>query len=131
MKRHASTTGLVLAAAIAFGCSKGRDLPAPKGPRLDEEPPPPVKDMSRTSGLIIQSSPPTKILVNGKSVGSSPVTVDDLAAGSHEITFVDEAHGDVTMTVELAVGEYQRVHHNLVPRAKDFKPDAREKPKDK
>jgi hypothetical protein len=82
-----------------------------------DEPPPTDADL--TGGLRIVSEPPAKILVDGKDVGMSPVEVEGLAPGAHDVTFVDETHGNVTLQVELAEGEFQAVHHNFPPKAKE------------
>jgi len=109
-------------AALAACTDKPPQVPDPEAvvdvsPTLDE---PPQEDLSHSSGVIVVSSPPTRIKVDGKDVGMSPVTVEDLSAGEHEVTFED-AGGDVTMTVDLGEGEYQKVHHNVTPKATDAK----------
>ena len=72
-------------------------------------------------GMKVFSLPPTQILVDGKAVGTSPVTVDNLKPGVHDVTFVDEDNGNVTLQVTLAEGEFQEVHHNLPPKATDVR----------
>lgn len=115
---------IFLLAAFLVGCPKPAEVPDPDAvPTATAPPPPPDLDLSRSSGLVIQSQPPTKILVDGKEVGMSPITVENLATGEHEVTFVSE-DGNMTMTVELAEGQYQTVQHNFTPKASDFKPPA-------
>ena len=89
-----------LVLGVVVGCaSKPPEVPSPEpedvAPTLEV---PPEKDLSNSSGVIVVSSPPTRIKVDGKDVGMSPVTVENLAAGEHEVTFED-AEGDITMTV--------------------------------
>ena len=76
-------------------------------------------DLSQSAGLIIASTPSTDVLVDGKPAGKTPVTVEGLATGMHEVTFLGPDGDNVTMTVELGEGQYQRVHHNVVPKASE------------
>jgi hypothetical protein len=113
--------GLAVVALVcaSLGCAKKGDLPpadTPPSPTAADEPPPPA-DMS--CGMRILSAPPTEILVDGKSVGVSPVTVERLKPGMHDVTFVDEDNGNVTLQVPLAEGEFREVVHNLPPKATD------------
>ena len=112
--------GLGLGALVLAltGCpTKTTDLPPADGrsPLTSggEEP----KNADLTCGLKIISAPPTEILVDGKAVGTSPVTVEHIGCGAHDVTFVDEENGNVTLPVELQTGEFQEVHQNLPPKA--------------
>jgi len=63
------------------------------------------------AGLEISSSPQALILIDGRPVGTSPVSVEHLAAGEHVVTF--QFPGDsVSMTVELAPNEWKKVHQS-------------------
>lgn len=114
---------LLLAAATWLGCSGGpANLPPAEEPSSPEEPivePGEPANADLTGGLRIVSEPSAKILVDGKDVGMSPVEVEGLAPGSHDVTFVDEEHGNVTLQVQLAEGQFQVVHHNFPPKAKE------------
>jgi hypothetical protein len=112
---------VLLAAAAWLGCSGGpAALPPADDPSDAEEPiveqGEPV-DADLTGGLRVVSEPSAKILIDGKDVGMSPVEVEGLAPGSHDVTFVDEDHGNVTLQVQLAEGQFQVVHHNFPPKA--------------
>ena len=115
-------SAFVIAALLAFtGCSSGSDVPPPKPPTtpvLDTRPEPPP-NRAIMSGLDITSSPSMEVKVNGKDVGTTPTTVDNLPEGTYEVTFVDPKHGDTTMVVELGEGEFKRVHHSVSPDASD------------
>jgi hypothetical protein len=103
----------LLCAGLGCGAKKG-DLPpidTPTNPTGTEEPPPQAD--------MILSAPPTQILVDGKAVGTSPVTVGKLKPGTHDVTFVDEENGNVTLPVTLAEGEFRDVVLNLPPKATD------------
>lgn len=108
---------MALVFALAGCPSKTSDLPPADGPNplTSGGEDHPKADLS--CGLKVVSAPPTEILVDGKSVGTSPVTVEHLGCGSHDVTFVDEENGNVTLPVELQPGEFQEVHHNLPPKA--------------
>jgi hypothetical protein len=96
------------------------EMPDPKtsddGPTLDAEPEPTAK--SEKGGLIISSSPPVEIEVDGKSVGKAPVTVEDLEAGVHSVRFLFE-DDPMSLDVEIGEGEYQKVHQAWSPDASD------------
>jgi hypothetical protein len=111
-----------MASGWLAACGKPPAVPAPPTDEADLEviPIAPEEDFSNSCGLIIASNPSTEVLVDGKSAGKTPVTVEDLAAGSHEVTFVGPDGENVTMTVELAEGQYQRVQHNMVPKAREM-----------
>lgn len=106
-----------------LGCSGSpAALPPAEDPGAVEDPivePTEPTDADLTGGLRIVSEPSAKILVDGKDVGMSPVEVEGLESGTHDVTFVDEEHGNVTLQVELAEGQFQVVHHNFPPRAKE------------
>lgn len=111
----------VAAWLVCAGCSSGGDVPppdTPKTPVLDIQPEPPPTTV-HMSGLDISSAPPMEVKVNGKSVGTAPLTVDNLSEGTYEVTFVDPKHGDTTMVVDLGNGEFKRVHHSVSPDASD------------
>jgi hypothetical protein len=78
-------------------------------------------------GLKVVATPPTEILLDGKSIGMSPATADKIPPGIHEVTFVDDENGNVTLEVTLQPGEFQVVSHNMPPKATDTKTGA-EKP---
>ncbi len=114
--------GLSALLCASLGCGKKGDLPPAENPSTSattEEGPQPKADMS--CGMKVFSSPPTQILVDGKAVGTSPVTVDHLKPGVHDVTFVDEDNGNVTLQVTRAEGQFQEVVHNLPPKATDIK----------
>lgn len=113
---------MVLLAVAWLGCSSSApSLPPADDPSGTDDPvmeqPPPEGDL--TGGMRVVANPPAKILIDGKEVGMSPVEVEGLEAGTHDVTFVDETHGNVTLQVELAPGQFQVVHHNLPPKAKE------------
>jgi len=54
------------------------------------------------------------VLLNGRRVGRTPVTVDGLAAGTYEVTFLFP-NDQSSLPVELAQGEYKKVHMQAAP----------------
>ena len=124
MKAYTTLLCIVTAAGLTLGCGKGK-VPKPKEPKLDNEPtltaePPPEKSLKGQAGLIITSSPEgIEIKVNGKSVGKTPVTKEGLDEGEHDVTFMFEGDDQVTLTVSLGEGEFQKVHQALSPNASD------------
>jgi hypothetical protein len=116
----------VLAPLLLLGCESGGGTPDPQEPSEPYENPlleggdtPPNTSMDKQSGLIIDSNRPTEVMVDGKKVGKTPITVENLTAGEHEVVFLDSDEGNVTMTVDLGEAEYKRVHHAHAPDASD------------
>ena len=108
-------------AAALIACSSTPAVPKPPPSSTADQPPEVDQedDQIYKAGMEIVSTPPTRILVDGKDVGKSPVKVEGLMPGSHDVTFVDEVNGNVTMAVELAEGEFRKVHHALPPKASE------------
>ena len=117
--------GLAAALLLCGGC-KGKNSDVPDAEDEEYENPellmgeaPPEKSLENQAGLIIESPKPVEVLVDGRKVGKTPITVDNLSAGEHEVVFLDPDEGRVTMTVHLGAGEYQKVHHASSPDASD------------
>ncbi len=68
-----------------------------------------------TSGLIITSTPAVPICLDGREIGTTPVEIGSLGAGTHDITFLFPGDA-VTQTVLPSVGEFIKVHHTSAPR---------------
>ena len=60
-----------------------------------------------------------KVKVDGKVVGTTPLTVDNVALGHHDVIFLQEDGETVTMGVEIGEGEYKRLNHSLTPSIKE------------
>ena len=74
--------------------------PATTGP---SEPPPTVKD---ESGYINANSiPPSKVIIDGRPKGSTPVTGVKVAPGSHSVVFKHKKYGTKSRTVTVAAGQ--------------------------
>ena len=58
------------------------------------------------------------MLVDGVKKGKTPITVEKLDEGTHEVTFTDP-DDPVTLTVELGEGEFKKVHHSVSPDSSD------------
>lgn len=115
-------TALFMAALLCTGCKSTAAVNEPDEP--DPEPalnagPPPERSLENSAGIIISSSPSLEVKVDGKSVGKAPLTVEHLASGEHEVTFIDDAEGNATYTVELGEGEFKKLHHSRSPNASD------------
>jgi hypothetical protein len=113
---------LVLASAFVLGCDK--DMPDPKEPDEKDEPtldapdPMPAPEPLK-SGLIITSNPSVEIKIDGKSRGETPLEVNDLEAGEHDVTFMFEGDNKMTQTVYLGEGETKTLNQNVSPNASD------------
>ncbi len=116
-------TGLLVVALVPLSaCKKKNDVPEPQEPYVDptlDTEPPPKDNLKNSAGIIITSDPPFEVMVNGKKVGKTPLTVENLPAGSHEVTFIDPEGGNATQTVELGEGEFKKAHYAASPDSSD------------
>jgi hypothetical protein len=125
MNAYTTVLCMVAAASFALGCGTGK-VPKPEEPKLDDDDPtlsndaPPQRSLEGQAGLIITSVPEgVEILVDGKSVGKTPVTAEKLNSGEHEVTFMFGGDDRVTLPVSLGEGEYQKVHQSVSPDGSD------------
>jgi hypothetical protein len=117
----------LLAAVVLLACGPflgcGKDMPDPKEPKSDEptldgeEPLPEPKELK--AGLIITSSPSIEIKIDGKSVGETPLDLNDLEPGEHDVTFMFKGDDRITQTVNLGEGETQKLNQNVSPDGSD------------
>lgn len=97
-----------LVALISSLSACGGATPPPAAPPTDtsvEEPP--KGDDSAT--LDVLCSPPAEVRVDGKSIGTSPITAHKVSPGPHDVTCVDPRMGPSTMSVTLEPGEGRSV----------------------
>jgi len=133
MKVERMLVGLCVLALLGMGCAgKKREAATPERPSTEEAEPvdaPPEQSFENLCGISVTSAPSgATILVDGKEVGQSPITVDKLSVGTYDVTFIYDFGERVTLTVELlAEGEYRNVHHAHAPDASDAR--LPEKPK--
>lgn len=109
-----------LLASLLVACSGGTGNAPPREPEptmaASEPEAPPAKAVWAT--IEVLSSPAgMEVLLDGKPVGKTPVTLDKVMPGSHDVTYKDAANGDATYTLEVGEGEYKTQKHNVVPRA--------------
>lgn len=91
--------------------------PAVDEPSLDADLPPEPKSLK--AGLIITSSPSVDIQIDGKSIGKTPIEVNDLDPGTHDVTFMFDGDEKMTQTVTLGEGETQKLNQNVSPDSSD------------
>jgi hypothetical protein len=116
--RGALVTSLFLIAALP-GCG-GPEVPPPKEPPQPtlDAPNPEPNEKALWATIVVESAPQgLQVLLAGKPVGKTPVTIDKLKAGSHSVTIKDEANGDVTQTIDVEEGGYKLWKYNVPPRA--------------
>jgi serine/threonine-protein kinase len=109
--------GTMAIAALTFALLSTRN-PAPPLPPVVQPvvaprpPPPPAPPV-----LVVSTSPPgASITVDGKSVGTAPVTLDSLTAGDHLLEATLEGHLPASRTVPLPKpGERLMVELALAP----------------
>ncbi|MBI4703066.1 MAG: PEGA domain-containing protein [Deltaproteobacteria bacterium] len=105
---------LTVAATLCWGCAGASTLPEPPpAPTEGEAPPPEPEQKPAAASLTITSSPETEVLLDGKPVGKTPVTLHDLEPGPHDVTYVDEEAGNSTLPADLVPGQMNNIHYNL------------------
>jgi hypothetical protein len=87
----------------------------PPGPGTTPKPPvtatakpsaePTAAPASGNGTLNINSLPPSKVLLDGKPLGSTPKVGVSVSAGSHTVTFKHPEHGTKSVTVTVKAGE--------------------------
>jgi len=116
-------TGLLVVALLPVtACTKKNEVPEPHEPYVDptlEGDPPPERTLKNMAGIIITSDPSFEVMVDGKSVGKTPLTVENLPEGTHDVTFIDPEGGNATQTVELGEGEFKKAHYSASPDSSD------------
>lgn len=107
-----------MAVGVLVGCAgKSSDLPPADDPAgLDVEGPQGHAE-DPVGSIQVLTNQPTKIMIDGKPSGEAPVTVDNILEGTHDVTFIDEVHGNVTMQVEVIAGQTSAVSYNPPPKA--------------
>jgi len=108
------------ALAVSLFVSACGSTPPPETPTS----PPPVptdepveQAIDETATLDVYGNPPTPILLDGKPIGTTPISGYKVSPGSHDVTFVDELSGNRTMSVEVSPGEARAVTSDRPPSA--------------
>ena len=68
-------------------------------------PPPPPPSAGGYGTINANSIPPSKVIIDGRPRGSTPVTGVRVKAGSHTVTFIHKTRGSKTRTVTVASGQ--------------------------
>jgi hypothetical protein len=100
----AALATVVCFGTIACGASKEEAAaPVPTtSPTADD---PPEKKLDDTATLDVYGNPPTKVLIDGKPAGTTPIQGYKVKPGSHDVTWADELTGSRTMSVTLEPGD--------------------------
>lgn len=86
--------------------------PVPAAPAV--APASPATSSAKTGTLVIESRPSgARALVNGRSVGATPVTIEDLAPGSYTVQFQLTGFRPLTTTVRVVAGARARAAASL------------------
>ncbi|WP_437786630.1 PEGA domain-containing protein [Sorangium sp. So ce1097] len=111
------------------GCGGAPSPPPPAAPppvvtmpEPEPEPEPPLDD---TPMLDVVSAQPTEILLDGKPLGTTPISGHKVPPGTHEVTFVDPERGNRTMMVTLEPGDAKTVQSDPPPTIKESAGDAK------
>jgi hypothetical protein len=121
--------GAVLA-LVACGAPSEPVTPQPMPTGSAAWEPPPEGDLSSTIDVL--SGKPTEILLDGKAIGTTPITGFKVTPGPHDVTFIDEGAGNRTMSIVVEAGDSQTVQTDPAPAANDeMRPEASKAPKNK
>jgi hypothetical protein len=102
-----------LALAIAACGGSAQTTPPTAAPPSSE---PPDDSAAEESGTLdVVCDPPVPVLLDGKPSGTSPVTLQKVAPGKHDVTCADEQAGSRTMPVIVAAGENKTVKSGRAP----------------
>jgi hypothetical protein len=96
-------------AALGCGSPPPPAAPAPVATAEEAEPKPEM------GSLEILCNPPTKVAVDGKEIGVTPIKNHKVEPGSHDVTFMDEESGNRTMSVNVGPGEGRTVISDRPP----------------
>jgi hypothetical protein len=102
----------IFMAACGGGSEASSDPAMPTSGALPEENAEPADD---SGTLDVISDEPTKVLLDGKPIGTTPVTGYKVAPGSHDVTFVDERRGNRTMAVTIEPSQSHTVKADNAP----------------
>jgi hypothetical protein len=76
--------------------------------------PAPAGAVARSGTLVIESRPTgAAIVLNGRRIGTTPMTVDDLEPGAYTVQLQLPAHRPVTTTVRVVAGGRARAAASL------------------
>lgn len=81
-------------------------------------------ESAEDSGLLdVLADRETEILLDGKKIGTTPISAYKVTPGTHDVTFVDERNGNRTMSVTIGPGEGKTVKSDLPPQIQEQKAD--------
>lgn len=102
---------VALAAATLLGAagyflSRGDAAPPPPSPSPEQQPPP----RSRTIVLFQTEPPGALVSLDGNTLGISPLTLESVVVGEHEVSATMEGRQDTTQSVTISPqGEHAHV----------------------
>jgi hypothetical protein len=116
---------------MLLGCG-GSPAEPPETPL--SPPPQPVDDLDPEKEpetvIDVLAAKPTEILLDGKPIGTTPISGYKVTPGTHEVTFIDPARGNRTMIVSLEPGEGRVVQSDPVPSIIEDKSEDEKKEKE-
>jgi len=110
---HALAAVLLAGAAACAGSAGDSPATTPKATATADDDP--KENTDDTGTLDIYCNPPTKVLVDGKAAGTTPITQYKVKPGRHDVTFADEKTGNRTMSITVAPSEGQSVTSDRPP----------------
>ncbi len=117
----AITVGAGIGCGGASQSGAGDTTPDVKPASSTEDPGEGEEVVEDAGTLDILSDPPQDVVLDGKPIGKTPLTNYRVKVGSHDVTFLDPAEGDRTMTVTVSPGDHQTVKLDHPPKIREQK----------
>ncbi len=100
----------------AAGLSSGADDAGRPEPAEPASPSPAPAPEPTTGTLQLTSTPPgAQVELDGAVVGTTPLVLDEVEAGTHEVVFTRSGHEPARMNVSVAAGEARQLTAALTP----------------
>lgn len=129
---EASATASLPSASTSTESATAEETPAtastpstesPRSPAEDEAPPPssaesePDPEPAPTTGTLRLTSSPSgaRVTLDGTVVGTTPLTLESVEAGAHEVAFARSGYESSRMSVTVSAGVERRVEAALTP----------------
>jgi serine/threonine-protein kinase len=101
---------------LSITLKRSAPAPAPRSAKPAAPPRPAARPTAYTGTIYVDSRPRgARVLINGKAMGITPVSIPDVAIGSHIVRLQLPDHRDWTTTTRVVAGQESRVTGSLEP----------------
>lgn len=118
--RPLSALALALALGTAVGCGGGETkTDTPKPANTGQAALPDDKNNPHDTSIDVESNQVCEILIDGKSVGKTPLMGLKIAPGQHDITFIDPDGDRRTLGVDITEGDHKSIRSDVPPKIRE------------